>query len=85
MTEPTGKAFAAYAWLRSAGDAVVLDARQGRADACSKHFSGQTSILLGVADDRSRRAQQPVGLGLERSDGTPQAFLSGWKNGRGLA
>ena len=53
--------------------------------AMAAKFSNQTSMLRGVAADRSRRAQQPVGRGLEGSGGTTQAFLSGWKKGRGLA
>ena len=32
-------------------------------------------MLRGVADDRSRRAKQPIGLGLEGSGGTTHAFF----------
>jgi hypothetical protein len=38
----------------------------------------------GVADDGSRLAQQPEGLGLEGSDGTTHTLASGWESRCGV-
>ena len=46
-----------------------------------QYFSRRTSLCLGVTDERSRLAKQPVGLGLEGSSVTTDNFLSGGKNG----